>query len=466
MDSRSKTILKCLLFDKEFIRKAFPYIKEEYFSSSEKELFKIISEYISEFNDAPTSDVLVVSLEKSNLQENIYNDCLDILDDIFSAKDDMPKLEWALKEAELFCQNRALYNASIECVSVVDGDNKEIKPDALPEIMRKAVSVSFDSNIGHDYFECAEEQYEYYHDDEVKFPSKIELLNKVTDGGVPKKTLNIFLAGINVGKTIWLVDTAADYLSRGKDVLFITLEMPENQIRHRIDANLFDIEMNKIRDLSKDQYLHRVSSIRSRTQGRLIVKEYPSGAGHVGHFRHLLNELRLKKDFKPTLLCVDYLGIMASSRMKLSQVGNTNTYFTEIAKELHGLAKEQDLTIWTAAQYTRGGQNATDVDMTDTSSAIGIAATADFMIAGLSNDELEENGRLILKQLKNRYNTKTEYRKFMVGIDRPKMSYFNLDTTEQKQLVGTGIPEEDDIEQLIKPTSKKVKNLSNLDYGE
>lgn len=442
-ESRSRVIIKCLLFDKEFVRKAFPYIKEEYFTDGEKEIFNIVSNYISEFNDTPTSDVLAVALDKSNVHENIYSECCDILSEVFESKNDIPKLEWALKEAELFCQNRALYNAARELISVVDGDNKEITPDALPELMKKAVSVSFDSNIGHDYFDSAESQYAYYHDIEAKFPSKIELLNKITNGGIPRKTLNVFLASINVGKTIWLVDQASDYLSRGKDVLVISLEMPEEQIRQRIDSNLFDIDVNKIVDLTKDQYMKRVDNIRSKTNGKLIVKEYPAGAGHVGHFRHLLNELRLKKDFKPDLICVDYLGIMASSRLKLSQVGNTNTYFSEIAKELHGLAKEFNTTVWTAHQYTRDGQNASDVDMTDTSSAIGIAATADFIIAGISNDELEAEGKLILKQLKNRYGRRDIYRKFVVGIDRSKMTYYNMEMGTQKMLVDSGIPEEE-----------------------
>lgn len=442
-ESISKIILKCLLFDKEFVKKAFPYIKEDYFTGADKEIYKIVSGYISEFNDSPTSDVLVVALDKSSIHENIYNECCDTLQEIFESKDDMPKLDWAIKEAELFCQNRALYNASMQLISVVDGENKEIRPDALPDLMKKAVSVSFDSTIGHDYFDSAEHQYEYYHDVESRFPSKIELLNKITNGGIPSKTLNIFLAGINVGKTIWLVDTAADYLARGKNVLFISLEMPEEQIRQRVDANLFDIDMNQICNLTKEQYMNRVNGIRAKTSGHLVVKEYPSGSGHVGHFRHLINELKLKKGFVPDLLCVDYLGIMASSKLSLGKVGNTNTFFTEIAKELHGLAKEFDMTVWTAHQYTRDAQNASDVDMSDTSAAIGIAATADFILAGMSNDELEAEGKLLLKQLKNRYGRRDVYKKFMVGIDRPKMTYYNLEDSEQNRVADSGIPEKE-----------------------
>lgn len=460
----SRVILKGLIYDGCYASRVMPYLKEEYFENADKYIFQSVKRYVDKYNSVSDIEPLVVDVgDDKNIPESLHSSCIDLLCEIENDKDKKVDEKWLLDKTEEFCLHRSAWNAAVNIVQVVNGDDKKTPMSALPELMRDAVSINFGKSIGHDYFEKAEEQYAYYHDIEKKFPSKIELLNKVTNGGVPSKTLNLFLAGINVGKTIWLVDTAADYLSRGKNVLFVTFEMPEEQIRQRVDANLFNVEMNKIVDLSKDQYMNRVNSIQAKTQGNLVIKEFGAGQAHCGHIRHIINELQLKRGYKVDLICVDYLGIMGCEKLKMATTSNTNTFYTEVAKELHALGKEFDATVWTAHQYTRDGQNASDVDMTDTSAAIGIPATCDFIIAGISNDDLEAENKLLIKQLKNRYNNKTTYKKFLVGIDRAKMTYLNLEDTEQNSLYGAKLQEESGV---VPKNSKKSIDYNSLDFSE
>ena len=435
-------ILKNLILNEEYTRKTIPFIKEQYFQDGvEKIIFKSIFDYIEKYNSNPTNEVLFIELEKTSFNEEQYKAAVNYLESEITKESDA-KQQWLLDETEQWCKDKAIYNAVLDGIHIIDGKDKTRTPDALPTLLSDALKVSFDTNVGHSYTEQSEDRYDFYHEVEEKIPFDLEFFNKITKGGLPNKTLNIALAGTGVGKSLFMCHVAASTLMQGKNVLYITLEMAEYKIAERIDANLMNISMDDLHDLPKYMYEDRFDKVRKKTQGKLIVKEYPTAAAHTGHFRNLLSELQLKRDFVPDIIFVDYLNICASSRFRASAAVNSYTYIKAIAEELRGLAVECNLPIVSATQTTRTGFVSTDIGLEDTSESFGLPATADLMFALISTDELEELNQMLVKQLKNRYNDPTLNKKFIVGVDRGKMKLYDVAQTAQTDLVDTGQEEE------------------------
>jgi replicative DNA helicase len=430
------TILSGLIHNEEYTRKVIPYIKDEYFQNvSDRIVLRKISKYLSKYNKIPNAESLLVELENDNsLSEADYKSCATLITTIKNHKE-THDTEWLLDQTEQFCQDKAVYNAIMQSIHIIDGKSKKTK-DGIPAILSEALGVCFDNNVGHDFLQDYNERFEYYHAEEEKIPFHLEYLNKITNGGVPKKTINIILAGTGVGKTLIMCDFAAHNLMSGRNVLYITNEMAEEKIAERIDANLMNVCLNDLKNISKSNYETKINKIMKRTVGKLIIKEYPTGSAHAGHFRHLINELKVKKGFVPDIIYIDYLNICASSRMRMGGSINTYSYIKSIAEELRGLAIEKNLPIWTATQTTRSGYSNSDPDLTDTSESFGLPATADLMIAAISTEEFEENNQIMIKQLKNRYGDPTRNRRFMVGIDKNKMKLFDIEN--QIELINSG----------------------------
>ncbi len=433
--SVERTILGNLVHNDSYVRMTFPFLKSEYFMNTDEQvLFNLIGEHIEKYKNSPSREVLHIMLnEKENLNEEAYKKVFKLIDEIGATEDD--NIEWLVNTTEKFCQEKAIYNALMDSIHIVDGDGKKDKGE-IPKILTDALSVSFDPSIGHDYFDDSEERFESYHKKESKIEFDLEMFNKITKGGLSRKSLNIVLAGTGVGKSLFMCHCAAANLSAGKNVLYITLEMAEEKIAERIDANLLDVSMEDIAGLTKERYLHKVERVRSKTIGKLVVKEYPTAVAHVGHFRHLLNELSLKKKFLPDIIYVDYLNICSSSRLK-GGIVNSYTYVKSIAEELRGLSVEYNVPLVSATQTTRGGYGNSDVELTDTSESFGLPATADLMFALVSTDELEEMNQVMVKQLKNRYNDLTTFRKFVLGIDRAKMRLYDAESSAQDLIMET-----------------------------
>ena len=433
--SVERTILGNLVHNDSYVRMTFPFLKSEYFMNNDEQvLFNLIGEHIEKYKNSPSKEVLHIMLnEKENLNEEAYKKVFKLIDEIGATEDD--NIEWLVNTTEKFCQEKAIYNALMDSIHIVDGDGKKDKGE-IPKILTDALSVSFDPSIGHDYFDDSEERFESYHKKESKIEFDLEMLNKITKGGLSRKSLNIVLAGTGVGKSLFMCHCAAANLSAGKNVLYITLEMAEEKIAERIDANLLDVSMEDIAGLTKERYLHKVERVRSKTIGKLVVKEYPTAVAHVGHFRHLLNELSLKKKFLPDIIYVDYLNICSSSRLK-GGIVNSYTYVKSIAEELRGLSVEYNVPLVSATQTTRGGYGNSDVELTDTSESFGLPATADLMFALVSTEELEEMNQVMVKQLKNRYNDLTTFRKFVLGIDRAKMRLYDAESSAQDLIMET-----------------------------
>ncbi len=433
--SVERTILGNLVHNDSYVRMTFPFLKSEYFMNNDEQvLFNLIGEHIEKYKNSPSKEVLHIMLnEKENLNEEAYKKVFKLIDEIGATEDD--NIEWLVNTTEKFCQEKAIYNALMDSIHIVDGDGKKDKGE-IPKILTDALSVSFDPSIGHDYFDDSEERFESYHKKESKIEFDLEMFNKITKGGLSRKSLNIVLAGTGVGKSLFMCHCAAANLSAGKNVLYITLEMAEEKIAERIDANLLDVSMEDIAGLTKERYLHKVERVRSKTIGKLVVKEYPTAVAHVGHFRHLLNELSLKKKFLPDIIYVDYLNICSSSRLK-GGIVNSYTYVKSIAEELRGLSVEYNVPLVSATQTTRGGYGNSDVELTDTSESFGLPATADLMFALVSTDELEEMNQVMVKQLKNRYNDLTTFRKFVLGIDRAKMRLYDAESSAQDLIMET-----------------------------
>ena len=426
-----QTILRSLLTDEEYMRKVLPFIKPEYFEGPYRALFKEAGKFVAKYNKLPTKETFLVELnENSHLTGDTFTAAVEIARNLFEGEkvDD----DWLFENTEKWCQDRAIYNAVMESITIIDGKHDSLTKNALPDLLTKALGVAFDTNVGHDYIENVEQRYEFYHTEEDRTPFDLEYFNKITKGGVPNKTLNIALAGTGVGKSLFMCHVAASALVEGKNVLYITMEMAEERIAERIDANLLNVPIDQLENMSKDMFTTKVADLARKTTGRLIVKEYPTGAAHAGHFRALLNELKLKKQFMPDVIFVDYLNICASSRMKgMGGAINSYTYVKAIAEELRGLAVEFDLPVFSATQTTRSGYGNTDVGLEDTSESFGLPATADLMFALISTEELEKDGQIMVKQLKNRYNDPTMHKRFVVGIDRAKMRLFDVEETEQ-----------------------------------
>ena len=426
-----QTILRNLLVDDKFMRKVLPFIKNEYFEGVYRQLFKQVGLYVQKYNKLPTQESFKIELDDAdNFNDEQYRHAVEILPEIF--KTEKIDNEWLIDKTEKWCQDRALHNAVMESISIIDGKHQSLSKNALPEILSDALAVNFDANIGHDYIENFSERYEFYHKEEERIPFDLDYFNKITKGGLPNKTLNIALAGTGVGKSLFMCHVGAAALTEGKNVLYITMEMAEERIAERIDANLLNIPIDQLDKLSKDMFSQKVSQLAKQTNGRLIVKEYPTGSAHSGHFRALLNELKLKKKFEPDIIFIDYLNICASSRMKgMGGAINSYTYVKAIAEELRGLAVEFDVPVLSATQTTRSGYSNSDVGLEDTSESFGLPATADLMFALVSTEELEQQGQIMVKQLKNRYNDPTYKKRFILGIDRSKMRLFDIDENSQ-----------------------------------
>ena len=426
-----QTILRNLLTDEKYMRKVLPFIKPDYFQGVYRSLFKEAGKYVAKYNKLPTAETLIIELDDSkSFTNDNYQMAVDIIPQLYT--NDVIDNDWLLDATEKWCQDRAVYNAIMESISIIDGKHESLTKNALPDILSKALGVSFDKNVGHDYIENVEERYEFYHTEEDRIPFDLEYFNKITKGGVPRKTLNICLAGTGVGKSLYMCHLAASALTEGRNVLYITMEMAEERIAERIDANLLNVPIDQLENLSKDMFTTKVQDLSRKTAGKLIIKEYPTGSAHSGHFRALLNELKLKKQFTPDVIFVDYLNICASSRMKaMGGSINSYTYIKAIAEELRGLAVEYDVPVWSATQTPRSGYSNSDVGLEDTSESFGLPATADLMFALISTEELEQLGQLMVKQLKNRYNDPTQNKRFVIGVDRSKMRLFDAEEGEQ-----------------------------------
>ena len=434
------TILSNLVYNEEYTRKVIPFLKEDYFQDGvEKIIFQTIWAYAEKYKSNPTIDALVIDVQDKAINEDQYKKSVDYLSEIEETPTD---LDWLTDQTEKWCKDKAIYNAVLNGIQIIDGKVKDQTPDALPSILSEALSVSFDKHVGHDYMEQSGDRYEFYHTKEEKIPFDLDFFNRITKGGLPNKTLNIALAGTGVGKSLFMCHVAASTLMQGKNVLYITLEMAEEKIAERIDANLMNITMDDMHDLPRHMYENRFEKIQKKTTGNLIVKEYPTASAHCGHFRALFNELALKKDFKPDLVFIDYINICASSRFRAGANVNSYTYIKAIAEEMRGLAVEFNLPIMSATQTTRTGFVSTDVGLEDTSESFGLPATADFMFALISSDELNELNQMLVKQLKNRYADPTMNKKFIVGVDRAKMKLYDVSQMAQEDLVDTGQDEE------------------------
>lgn len=449
------SILRNLLCNEEYFRKVVPFIKGEYFQElSERVLFEEIQDFSNKYDKYPTKEVLIINLNQRNdLTEETHTQCVSSLGEM---SEDYIETKWLVDTTEKWCQERAVYNALLESIKIAEGGgDKEVSKDAIPSILQNALAVSFDEHIGHDYIEQVTDRYDYYHLEENKIPFDIEKLNVITKGGLPNKSLNIALAGTGVGKSLFMCHMAASCLSIGFNVLYITLEMAEEKIAERIDANLLNVNIKDIEDLPEQLFESKVTRLAQKTNGKLIIKEYPTASAHSGHFKALLNDLSLKKSFKPDIIFIDYLNICASSRYKGALV-NSYTYVKAIAEELRGLAVEFDLPIVSATQTTRSGYGSSDVDLTDTSESFGLPATADLMFALISTEELENINQIMVKQLKNRYNDINLFKRFVVGIDRAKMRLYDVEDSAQVDIVDSG-QEQYDFEEIAKsqqPTAK------------
>ena len=426
-----QTILRHLVHKENFARKALPFLRDEYFSdSSERLIYHRINEFVQKYNDIPSREALEIDLEQiKNLSEDQYSGCVDIIKSLEEPEpiDD----QWLIDETERFCQDRAIYNAIMDSIGIIDGKDKDRTKGSIPEILTSALAVSFDSHIGHDFLEDYEDRFDFYHRVEERIPFDLEMLNTITRGGLPRKSLNIILAGTGVGKTLAMCHMAASNLVLGKNVLYITMEMAEEKIAERIDANLLNVAVDELAQLPKNSYEKKVERVRNKTVGKLIIKEFPTASAHVGHLRHLLNELQLKRSFVPDIIYIDYLNICLSARIKAGANVNSYTYVKAIAEELRGLAVEKNLPIVSATQTTRTGYSNSDPGLEDTSESFGLPATADFMIALVSSDQLSDLNQIMIKQLKNRYNDPTINRRFVVGVDRAKMRMYDLDDSAQ-----------------------------------
>ena len=456
MERIETTILRNLVFNEDYARKTIPFIQSDFFEErSEKIIFDEIVSFITKYDSCATLEALNIEVENRTdlTAEEVKN-----INDISKELNDSPiDHQWLLDTTEKWCRDRAIYLALMESIHIADGEDEKRNRDAIPSILSDALAVSFDNNIGHDYILNSDDRYEYYHRTEDKIPFDLEYFNKITKGGLPNKTLNIALAGTGVGKSLFMCHFASSVLLQGRNVLYITMEMAEEKIAERIDANLLNTPIQNLTDLPKPMFDKKVKKISSKTQGQLIIKEYPTASAHSGHFKALLNELALKKSFKPDIIFIDYLNICASSRYRANAAVNSYSYIKAIAEELRGLAVEANVPILSATQTTRSGFASSDVDLTDTSESFGLPATADLMFALISTEELEGLNQIMVKQLKNRYNDPTIYKRFIVGIDRAKMRLYDCEQKAQEDVLDSGTKEEYTEEKVPKKTFAEFK---------
>jgi replicative DNA helicase len=447
MEKVESLVLNSLLYNETYLRKVIPFIKNEYFETySKKIVFEEVSNFVQKYNQVPTKEVLQIEVEnRQDINESLYK---EIISDIESLHEEPNDLTWLVNTTEKWCRDRAIYLALMESIHVADGKDEKKNRDSIPSILSDALAVSFDTHIGHDYLQDYEQRYESYHKKEDKIEFDLEYFNKITKGGLPNKTLNIALAGTGVGKSLFMCHVAASVLLQGRNVLYITLEMAEERIAERIDANLLNVPIQQLVELPKQMFESKVTSISKKTQGTLIIKEYPTASAHAGHFKSLLNELALKKSFRPDIIFIDYLNICSSSRYRGNSNINSYTFVKAIAEELRGLAVEFNVPIVSATQTTRSGYGSSDVELTDTSESFGLPATADLMFALISTEELEELGQILVKQLKNRYNDPTIFKRFVVGIDRAKMRLYDVEQSAQNNILDSGQGDEYEYEEV------------------
>ena len=428
-------IFSHLLFNEEYSRKVIPFLKNEYFQTrTNKILFELIDGYIKTYNVVPSKEALNTKLQSlDNISEDDFKSCGDLITKLEA--DLKTSVDWLCDQTEKFCQEKAVYNAIMDSIKIIDKKDKKRGTGSIPEILTEALSVSFDTNIGHDFIEDADSRYDYYHVREEKLQFDLEYFNKITKGGLSKKTLNIILASTGVGKTMFMTHCAAHHLTLGKNVLYLTMEMSEERIAERIDANLMDVTIDDLKELPKDAYEKKMVRIKGGTTGKLIVKEYPTAAAGSAHFRHLLQELRIKKSFKPDVIYIDYLNICSSARMKMGGSVNSYMYIKAIAEELRGLAVEFDVPIISATQSNRDAYNSSDVGLDNTSESFALPATADFMFALISTEDLEGLNQILVKQLKNRYDDPSSNRKFIIGVNKAKMKFYDVEQSAQKDII-------------------------------
>jgi replicative DNA helicase len=448
-------ILSNLIYDEDFLRSSLPHIKDEYFTEwAERSVFQQIQEFVLEYNAPPTKEALIISAQdNSKLSEDQFAGIVEVVGTL--EKSDTNK-KWLSDQAEKFCQDKALYNALVTSIQVSDGKNKKLSKDAIPDLLRDALAVSFDSSVGHDYLNDSDQRFEFYHKVEQRIPFDLEMFNIITRGGLPRKTLSVCMAGINVGKSLIMCHMAGANLAAGYNVLYITLEMSQEMIAERIDANMMNVSMDDLRDLPRKMFDDRITKIKNKTEGRLIIKEYPTASAHSGHFRALMNELQLKQDFRPDIVYIDYINICASSRYGANSDPNSYTLVKGIAEELRGLAMEFDIPIMTATQVTRSGFGNSEMEMTDVAESWGLPATADFFFAAISSEELDRLGQFLIKQLKSRLGDKSKNTKFLVGVDKSKMRVYDLDASVQKSASNLTISA---------PVSVSSSKFGNRDYS-
>jgi replicative DNA helicase len=456
METVEFLVLKNLLHNEDYVRKVIPFVKADYFEDrNQRIVFEEIVKFVEDYNKPATKEVLCIETEK---RQDITDDSFKEITTLIGNLDEQPsEFDWLVNTTEKWCRDRAIYLALMESIHIADGNDDNKNRDSIPTILSDALGVSFDTNVGHDYLNDYEARYESYHRKEDKIEFDLEFFNKITKGGLPNKTLNIALAGTGVGKSLFMCHVASSALLQGKNVLYITLEMAEEKIAERIDANLLNVPIQDITDLPKVMFENKVTNLAQKTQGTLIIKEYPTASAHSGHFRSLLNELALKKSFKPDIIFIDYLNICASSRYKAGSNVNSYSYIKAIAEELRGLAVEANLPIVSATQTTRSGYGSSDVDLTDTSESFGLPATADLMFALISTEELEALNQIMVKQLKNRYNDPTVFKRFVVGIDRAKMRLYDCEQSAQEDIVDSGQEEEYNFKEKPKKSFKDFK---------
>jgi len=446
MDKIEFLILRNLLHNEDFVRKVIPFIKSEYFEDiNQKIVFEEIFSFVQEYNQLATKEVLCIEIEKrKDINDSSFSEIVNLIQHL----ENVPtEFGWLIDTTEKWCRDRAIYLALMESIHIADGKDSKKNRDSIPNILSDALAVSFDTHVGHDYLLDYEQRYESYHRKEDKIEFDLEYFNKITKGGLPNKTLNIALAGTGVGKSLFMCHVAASVLLQGRNVLYITLEMAEERIAERIDANLLNIPIQQLNELPKSMFESKVTNLAKKTQGTLIIKEYPTASAHSGHFKSLLNELSLKKSFKPDIIFIDYLNICASSRYRGNSNINSYTFIKAIAEELRGLACEFNVPIVSATQTTRSGYGSSDVELTDTSESFGLPATADLMFALISTEELEGLGQILVKQLKNRYNDPTIHKRFVIGIDRAKMRLYDCEQSAQEDILDNGKEEEYDNEE-------------------
>jgi replicative DNA helicase len=432
-----RAIFNNLLNNETYARKTIPFLKPDYFHNrNDKVVFELINSYVMEYNAFPTKEALLVDLNnRDNISEDQFKECKELVEEIPDQSDQLSNVDWLVDQTEKFCQDKAIYNAIMQSIQVMDDKTGKLSKGSIPQLLSDALAVSFDTSIGHDFIEDADSRFEFYHRKEERLPFDIDYLNKITRGGLPRKTLNILLAGTGVGKTLAMCHFAASYMAAGKNVLYITMEMAEEKIAERIDANLLNVPLDELSVLPKESYDKKMTRLKEKTVGRLIVKEYPTSTAGAANFRHLLNELKIKKNFVPDVIFIDYLNICMSSRLKQGANVNSYTYIKAIAEELRGLAVEFNVPVISATQTTRAGFDSSDVGLTDTSESFGLPATADFMVALIATDELKALNQIMVKQLKNRYSDPEMYKRFVVGVDRPRMRLYDAEQSAQSDIV-------------------------------